>query len=320
MKRMRLLLAATATVAGLAAGAAAVTTSAHATTVYPWTISTSATIVGDLAVGNVATLNVTLTNTSTVDDPYGSFGWILLPKTVKRTNTPAGPDPLVLCEAYRGHQGGLTQAVYDDFCRVWMTGPIPAGGSITLAFPVKLLVEGDTDIVTEMSWGEPTAGLYPNIVRIPVPFHINPAPPKVGGGGGGGGTGGTALPDLQTSVKASTGTPRPGVGFNVLFTTKNAGKADAPVVSFVGEVAAGLTVPFAPTMDGWECTIAPNAATGGTTVTCPGGPTTVGTSHGVQIFVNGAPAGAYAFRGTFTSSIGDANPADDSAALTVTVK
>jgi hypothetical protein len=105
-----------------------------------------------------------------------------------------------------------------------------------------------------------------------------------------------------------------------VFTAKNVGKGDVAVGSFVGEVPAGLTLPFDPTMDGWACTTTPNAVTGGTTVTCPGGPFVSGVSHRVQIFVNGAPAGAHPFRGTFTSSNGDANPANDSASITVTVK
>ncbi len=121
-------------------------------------------------------------------------------------------------------------------------------------------------------------------------------------------------------MKASTSSPRPGAGFNVLFSTKNVGKADVPVVSFVGEVPAGLVLATTPTLDGALCTTAPNDATGGTTVSCTGVPATVGTTRGVQIFVNGAPAGAYTFRGTFTSSNGDANPANNSASLTVTVK
>lgn len=208
MKRLRLVLAALASVASLAATAAAVSTTAHATTVYPFQLATSYTITGNLAVGNVATLNLTLTNTSTVDDPYGGFGWMLLPTTIKRTNTPVGGNPMVLCEAYRGHQGGLTQAVYDDFSHVWVTGPIPASGSITLAFPVKLLVEGDTDTVTEMSWGEP--GPRRATTRTSSTSHARStstrrrrrsaaaavaAVPRVAA---------AALPDLQTSVKAST--------------------------------------------------------------------------------------------------------------------
>lgn len=275
-------------------------------------LQTSFTVAGDLYVGNVVTLNLTVTNISGVDDPYGTFGWLLLSNQVKRTQTPTTANPKVLCEAYRGHQGGLTQAVYDDFCRVWFTGPIAAGQSLNLAFPIKLLSQGTWNVVAENSWGVPDAqGYYPNIVRLPLDLVVGPAPPKVGGGGTSG------LPDLLASVKASTGSPAAGSAFSYLFTVKNSGKSIGNAIPFTTVLPAGLTFVSANDDGAGTCVFGADR-----TLACTVDYLLVGQTRSVQVNVL-APttAGAVTVTGTFGAPVeGDSNLANNSATTTVTVK
>jgi uncharacterized repeat protein (TIGR01451 family) len=283
-----------------------------AATATGFNILTTYTVTGDLYVGNVVTLNLTITNVGTEDDPYGAFGWLILPKNVKRTNTPVGGNPNVLCEAYRGHQGGLSQAIYDDFCRVWYAGPIPAGGSLTLAFPVKLLAEGVYNTQAEMSWGVPDAGgYYPNIVRLSQDLIVAPAPPKTSGGGGTG----SDLPDLQATAKASTGSPTVGSAYSYIFNVKNSGKVQANNIVFTATVPAGVTV--ASMLDGQSntCTLVDRLVTCGITYLVPG--QTGGITLGVQ-----APTtpGIVTMTGAFTAAEGDSNLTNNAATVSVTVK
>lgn len=277
-------------------------------------VQTSFTVAGDLYAGNVVTLNLTVTNISGVDDPYGTFGWLLLSNQVKRTQTPTTTNPKVLCEAYRGHQGGLTQAVYDDFCRVWFTGPIAAGQSINLAFPIKLLSQGTWNVVAENSWGVPDAqGYYPNIVRLPLDLVVGPAPPKVGGGGGTT----SGLPDLQAGVKASTGSPTPGSTFSYLFTVKNAGKAIGNAIPFTAPLPAGVTFVSAYDDGAGTCVFGADRA-----LSCVVDYLLVGQTRSVQINVL-APVstGTFSVTGTFGAPVeGDSNLANNSATASVTVK
>lgn len=279
-------------------------------------VQTSFTVAGDLYVGNVATLNLTVTNISGVDDPYGTFGWILLSNQVKRTQTPTTTNPKVLCEAYRGHQGGLTQAVYDDFCRVWFTGPIAAGQSVNLAFPIKLLSVGTWSVVAETSWGVPDAqGYYPNIVRLPLDLVVGPAPPKVGGGGGGTTTSG--LPDLQAGVKASTGAPAAGSAFSYLFTVKNSGKAIGNAIPFTAALPSGVTFVSAYDDGAGTCVLGADR-----TLACTVDYLLIGQTRSVQINVL-APmtAGAFSVTGTFGAPVeGDSNLSNNSATASVSVK
>lgn len=273
------------------------------------------TVTGNAYVGNVVTLNLTLTNISGVDDPYGGFGWILLSNQVKRTQTPTTANPKVLCEAYRGHQGGLTQAVYDDFCRVWVTGPIAAGQSITLAFPVKLLSEGTYSVVGEMTWGVPDAqGYYPNVVRMPLDIPVGPAPPKVGGGGGGTTSG---APDLQATAKVSTGAVAPGGDVSWLFNVRNSGKVTANNISFSAPLPAGFTVAYM--LDGQSntCTVSDTRV-----VSCAIAYLVPGQTGGVMIGLT-APAtlGSFSMTGTFGAPTeGDSNLSNNSATASVTIK
>lgn len=278
-------------------------------------VQTSFSVAGDLYAGNVVTLNLTVTNISGVDDPYGTFGWLLLSNQVKRTQTPTTANPRVLCEAYRGHQGGLTQAVYDDFCRVWFTGPIAAGQSLNLAFPIKLLSQGTWNVVAENSWGVPdAAGYYPNIVRLPLDLVVGPAPPKVGGGGGGTTSG---LPDLQAGGKASTGSPAAGSAFSYLFTVKNAGKAIGNAIPFTATLPPGLTFVSANDDGAGTCVFGADR-----TLACSVDYILVGQARSVQINVLApSTAGPLSVTGTFGSPVeGDSNPANNSSTVNVTVK
>ena len=280
---------------------------------YPYSIQTTYTVTGTQTVGSVVTLHLTLTNTSGVDDPYGGFGWILLSNQLKRTNTPVGGNPKVLCEAYRGHQGGLTQAVYDDFCRVWVTGPIAAGQSIDLAFPVKLLSEGTWPTVAEMTWGQPDAqGYYPNLVRLTQDIAVAPAPPKVGGGGGGTTS---SAPDLQASVKASSGSTT--VGGTVLLYpgAKNSGKVIANNIPVTTTVPAGLSIAYAYDAGGQPCAVS------GTSVTCNIAYLLAGQSLEVTVAVTGTATGAV----TVPVSVGaptegDSNLSNNATSVSITVK
>ena len=276
-------------------------------------IQTTYTVSGDLVVGNVVTLNVTLTNNGTEAYPYNAYAWLILSPALKRTNTPVA----WLCESYRGHQGGLTQAVYNDFCQTRPTGPIPAGGSLTLAFPVKLLTEGDWSTVAESATGQPDAqGYYPLLARVQQTIHVNPAPPKVGGGGGGGTTAG--LPDLQAAGAKVTGSsPAAGAAFQLFFPVKNAGKIEATDVTLTVELPDALTFSWAST-DGRPdpCTLT------GTTLSCSFGTILPGAAgYGAAIVVY-APltAGTFTTTGTWTDSNGDSNLTNNAAVVSVTVK
>lgn len=276
-------------------------------------IQTSFTVTGNQYVGNVVTLNLTVTNISGVDDPYGTFGWLLLSNQVKRTQTPTTANPKVLCEAYRGHQGGLTQAVYDDFCRVWFTGPIAAGQSINLPFPIKLLSEGTWNVVAENSWGVPDAqGYYPNIVRLPLDLVVGPAPPKVGGGGGGTASG---LPDIQASAKTSGGSVAPGGSVWYYFDARNSGKVMANNIPFTATLPAGATLAMSADPGGNACPIAGNV------VTCTISYLVVGQTSGISLLVTLPAAGSYSITGTFGAPTeGDSNLSNNSATASVTVK
>ena len=275
-------------------------------------IQTTFTVSGDLVVGNVVTLNLTLTNNGTEAYPYNAYAWLLLSPALKRTNTPVA----WLCESYRGHQGGLTQAVYNDFCQTRPTGPIPAGGSLTLAFPVKLLTEGDWSTVAESATGQPDAqGYFPLITRVPQTIHVNPAPPKIGGGGGGT-TGG--LPDLQAAgAKVIGSSPAVGAAFQLFFPVKNAGKIEATDVTLTVVLPDALTFSWAST-DG-----RPNPCTlTGRTLSCAFGtipPGVAGFSADIVVY---APltAGTFTTTGTWTDSNGDSNLANNAATVSVTVK
>lgn len=280
---------------------------------YPYSIRTAYTVTGTQTVGSVVTLHLTLTNTSGVDDPYGGFGWILLSNQLKRTNTPVGGNPKVLCEAYRGHQGGLTQAVYDDFCRVWVTGPIAAGQSIDLAFPVKLLSEGTWPTVAEMTWGQPDAqGYYPNLVRLTQDIAVAPAPPKVGGGGGGTTS---STPDIQATVKTSSGSTAVG-GTVLLFPgAKNSGKVIANNVPVTTTVPAGLSIAYAYDAGGQPC------AVNGNIVTCTIAYLLSGQSIDVTVAVTGTAPGSFTIPfAVGAPTEGDSNLSNNATSTSITVK
>lgn len=293
--------------------------SSHAVTPN-FVIETTYTATGPMIEGTVQTLNLTLTNKGTEDDPAGGFGWILVPVGLKRTNTPTTADPKVLCEAYRGHQGGLSASQFTEFCRVWFAGPIPAGGSVTLPFPVKALAAGDYTTVAEMTTGLPDAsGYYPDLVRLTQDIHISPAPPKVGGDGGGTTTG---LPDLQVSGKANNAALVAGGGslLGYYFQAKNTGKVAATGVVARSVVPAGLVVDSA-TQDGnaGACSWAPDAASGGTLITCTfASPIAVGATAGITIGASGPTNGPWAVSASFAGDNGDSNLANNSLTYTVT--
>lgn len=280
-----------------------------------YNIETTFTVSGPLVVGIVVNLELRATNTGTEAYPYNVTGQMWLTDAVKRTNVPLD----ILCEAYRGTHGGST--VYRDYCRTTLIGPIAPGASVAMVLPIKVITAGDTNTIGETTSGEPWSApgiigvYYPNLVRINLPLHIDPAPAPVGGGGGGGGgaTGGTGgTPDLSAGGKASTGSPAAGSAFSETFSVKNTGKAAATGVTFSAVVPAGVTVSGA---QGGTC-----AVTGGL-VSCALADLGAGSSASVQVnLVAPTTLGAYATTGSFASTNGDSNPANNAATVSVTVK
>jgi hypothetical protein len=142
-----------------------------------------------------------------------------------------------------------------------------------------------------------------------------------GSGGGGGGDVSSptptavALPDLQATAKASTGSPAAGAQFFLLFETKDGGKAVATDVTFNAVVPDGLVI--INVSDGSSgCTLT------GRVVSCAiTSELYPGTVRGVQIDVY-APltAGIFAVTGSFADSNGDSNLANNSATVSIAIK
>ena len=135
------------------------------------------------------------------------------------------------------------------------------------------------------------------------------------GGGGGGGGGGTGSPDLQAGAKSSTGSPAPGSTFTLTFTARNVGKVDAENPVFTATLPAGMTA-LATTYDFGSCTVS------GALVSCTTTHPVVPGATAVATVTLAAPsvAGAYSTTSAWSTSNGDANPSDNSAAISVTVK
>ncbi len=280
-----------------------------ATVAAAYDVQTTYTISGPLTVGSIVNLTLRATNAGSEAYPYNVTAQFWLTDAVKRSNPPAS----LLCEAYRGTHGGST--VYRDYCHSTMVGPIPAGGSIEVVLPVKLITAGDTNSVAETTSGEPFTDpccmgvFYPNLVRVLLPIHIDPAP--AAGGGGVGTTTGT--PDLQTTAKATTGSPAAGSAFGETFTVKNSGKGGATGVTFSAAVPAGVVI--SNVQGSSICTVS------GQLVSCTVADLAPGASTFIQLdLVAPSTAGSLTTSGTFGTGNGDSNPANDAAAVTVTVK
>lgn len=224
-------------------------------------------------------------------------------------------NPLILCEAYRGTHGGLTQAFYSDVCRVWYYGTIPAGGSITATIPVKIVggvgdftTWGGAEIYPTDAWGAGPLVPLNNNQWLPLTVHSVAPPPKVA-------TGGSGLPDLQATAKASTGSPAVGSWFYLLFTVRNSGKVDATDTQFTATLPAGL-VPASAYFEFGDCTVT------GQTVSCVSSrPVSSSLAQSVQIdLVAPATLGTYSATGTFANSNGDSNPGNNSATVAISIK
>ncbi len=315
---------------GIALPSGVTTASAAAGPAYD--IRESYTVSGDLIAGNIVNLNFTLTNVGTDDfvpthlalgetRPRAAFGELVLPPGLKRQQPPvnaATDNPLIVCEAYRGTHGGLTQAFYNDICRMWFYGSIPAGGSVSAVLPVKL-VGGAGDFTTwggaetypTDQWGSGPLVLLNGGQWMSLTFHVNPVPPKIVTGGGTG----AGLPDLQVTTKASTGSPAAGSFFYMLYTVKNSGKVDATDATFTAILPDGLTSAGA----SWEfggCTI------DGSTVSCtPGRPISSSLAQTVQLsFFAPLTPGTFSVTGVVADSNGDSNLANNSGTVSVTIK
>lgn len=294
----------------------------EANIVESWSLS------GDAAVGNIVNLNFTLTNVGTGDyvpqyiflgetRPRGAFAEMVLPVGFKRllpVSTPGVDNPYIVCEAYRGTHGGLTQANYSDICRAWWYGPIAAGASLTAVIPVKLQAEGDFTtwggamVYPTDPWNTGTPTYLNNNLWMPFAVHVNPAPPKVGTVGG--------LPDLQAGGKASTGSPAAGSSFYLLMTAKNSGKVDAETPSFTATVPTGLSVTSA-TIDFGSCTVVAQR------VTCTSThPVFVGMTMTAAIYLD-APTnapGTYVTSGIWADGNGESSLTNNTSTVTVIVK
>lgn len=285
-------------------------------------VQESITVTGNLTAGGIANINLTLTNIGSEDfvptapstRPAAAFAEIVIPTGLKRqvpaSNT-ATDNPLIICEAYRGTHGGLTQSAYSDICRVWFYGPIAAGAAVTAVIPAKSSGAGDFTTWAGAALFDPfpTWGVaLNNGFWLPKTFHIDPQPPKVV-------TGGATAPDLQAGVKASTGSPAAGSDFWVLFTARNSSKIDALGATFTAVVPEGLTVTFA-TFEYGDCSVA------GNTVSCWSlRPITSSLAQSVQIFLT-APTtpGSFSVAGTFADTNGDSSLANNTATVGISIK
>ncbi|MBY0489520.1 MAG: DUF11 domain-containing protein [Gemmatimonadaceae bacterium] len=270
---------------------------------------------GDLNAGNIVNLVMTVSNAGPASYADTVFGEVFIPAGVKRQIDVQLTEPRIQCEAYRGTHDGLAANVYSDVCRVWFFNGLAAGTSKQAVVPIKLLNEGDYK-----SWEftmAKTPTFYTYLDSASVNMHVLPAV-KTGGGGTGIGTGtGTALPDLQMTAKASSGSPAAGRAFTATFTVRNSGKGTAATPVFTATVAAGVSLlGITPDAGGASCSIS------GQTVTCTALPDLApGGSTGFVLALT-APnsAGNYALSGSMTSVSGDATVANNSATVSVTVK
>lgn len=298
-------------------------------------IQESLTFSGDPVVGASINLQFNLTNAGTQDfvptglyfgevRPRAAFAEVVIPAGFKRQVPAANlqtDNPVILCEAYRGTHGGLSQSLFSDACRIWFYGPIPAGATVTATIPVKLLAEGDfspwggAEVYSVQQSGPMTLLNGGNWISTPI--HVSPPPPKVGGGGGGGGGGavGTALPDLQAGVRASTGSPAVGAAFSVQMIAKNIGKADALNPGFSATIPAGTTI-TAVGYDWGSCSVS------GQVVTCVGDrslPAGGAATVTLSLAAPGLPGGV-TIGGTFTADNPEISLTNNAASVTVTVK
>ena len=277
----------------------------------PGDLSTSLTASGPLTNGSVSQFNVTITNAGTQSYTDTVFTWVMIPAGMKRqVDVPVpGSNPRIQCETYRGTNGGLTQSQYSDWCRIWFTTGVPAGQSVTAVVPVKLLAAGDFQTTA----GTQVKQFYTYVAldQVWMTVHVSPAT-KVGGGGGGGGSG---TPDLQAGAKSSAGSPAAGSTFTLTFTAKNIGKADAENPTFTATLPAGMTLAGS-YYDFGSCTAAGQVVSCTTTH-----PVSAGTTATAMLTVV-APTvpGSYTTSGTWAITNGDANPADNTASVSVTVK
>jgi uncharacterized repeat protein (TIGR01451 family) len=139
-----------------------------------------------------------------------------------------------------------------------------------------------------------------------------------------GGSGSTALPDIQVSGSASTGSPLHGTQFSYTFKVKNSGSVGSTNVAITDPLPAQLppaSYVSGTTSDGTLCV--PASLDGGATlnVTCGLGALAAGVEKAVTILVTAPSAPATVVNtATATSSNGDANPGNDSRSVTVAVK
>lgn len=286
-------------------------------------------VTGDLVVGGIANLNFTLTNTGTGDftptatyfgetRPRIAFAEVVIPVGMKRqipTMVAGVSNPYILCEAYRGTHGGLTQQFYSDVCRVWYYGALPAGASITATLPVKLQAEGDftpwggAEVYPADPFGAGAMTYLNGNLWLKTDVHVNPAPPKTTATG-------PATADLAAGGKASTGSPAAGSNFYVLLTAKNSGKVDAENPSISATVPAGLAITGAQ-LDYGTCTVT------GQLVTCSSPhPVFPGMTFNLAIYAN-APTGAagtYTTTGTWATTSPEPNLTNNTSTVSIIVK
>jgi hypothetical protein len=291
--------------------------------VESWSVS------GDLVAGGIANLNFTLTNTGSGDytptakyfgetRPRIAFAEVVIPVGMKR-QVPTGvngvSNPYILCEAYRGTHGGLTQAFYSDVCRIWYYGALPAGASITATLPVKLQGQGDftpwggAEVYPADPWGSGAMTYLNGNLWLKTDVHVNPAPPKTTATG-------PATAELAAGGKASTGSPAAGSSFYMLLTARNTGKIDADNPSITATVPAGVTITSA-AFDYGSCTVT------GQLVACSSThPVFPGMTYNLAIYADaptGAP-GTYITTGTWATTSPEASLTNNTSTVSVLVK
>lgn len=275
-------------------------------------ISSSFAVSGELNAGNIVNLVMTVSNVGPASYADTVFGEIFIPAGAKRQIDLQLTEPRIQCESYRGTHGGLKANVYSDVCRIWFFNGLAAGSSKQAIVPIKLLSEGDY-----LSWEfiqAKTPVSYAYLDSASVILHVLPA---VKSGGGGGGTAGSALPDLQMTGKVSSGSPAAGSVFSASYSVKNSGKGTATAPTFSATVDAGVTILAAAIeVGGVSCTIS------GLTVTCADLPDMAPGASANLLLSLGAPtsAGSYSLAGRISSASGDANAANNSASVSVTIK
>ncbi len=272
-------------------------------------ISSTFAVNGALNAGNIVNLVMTVSNAGPASYADTVFGEVFLPAGTKRQIDLQVTEPRIQCETYRGTHGGLAANVYSDVCRVWFFNGLAAGTSKQAIVPIKLLNEGDYRSWEFVLAKNPT--FYTYLDSASVTMHVLPAVK------GGGTATGTALPDLQMTGKASSGSPAAGAAFTASYAIKNSGKGTATAPVFTATVDAGVTILAAAIeVAGATCTIS------GQTVTCTGLPDLAPGAGATMLLSLSAPtsAGSYTLTGGVSSPSGDANAANNSASVSVTIK